>query len=422
MKMDAFDYELPDERIAYTPAANRSDSKLLIWDQTILAEAQYKEIAHYIPTDHCLFFNNSKVIAARILFDKTAAPFTHEEENSEVDQVGKRNNKIEIFCLEPTAAFTPVQLAMQATQKVQWKCLVGGAKKWKATFLEKDLDYHGVTIRLAAKKIAQEEGHFIIEFSWDHPTIVFSEIIGLVGQIPLPPYIQRTANETDKDRYQTTYAIAEGSVAAPTAGLHFDRGIFDALEAKGIDKKFITLHVGAGTFMPVKVEDYHDHLMHAEFIDVALETIDYLAKTNKKIIAVGTTSLRTLESLYWLAIKIKQHPNQEAHELHLLQWDAYTLDASNLSLQEAMQALKIWMQTNQLSSLIATTQLMVKPGYTFKVCKGLVTNFHQPKSTLLLIIAAIAGNEWKTIYQHALENEYRFLSYGDGCLFWINQG
>lgn len=422
MKMDAFDYELPDARIAYTPAANRSDSKLLVWDKTILAEAQYKDIAQYIPSDHCLFFNNSKVIAARILFDKIAAPFTHEEEHSEADQVGKRNNKIEIFCLEPTAAFTPVQLAMQATHKVQWKCLVGGAKKWKAPFLEKQLQYDNATIHLTAKKIAQEEGHFIIEFEWDHPSVVFSEIIALVGQIPLPPYIQRTANETDKDRYQTTYAIAEGSVAAPTAGLHFDTRIFDALEAKGIDKKFITLHVGAGTFMPVKVDDYHHHLMHAEFIDVALETIDYLATTNKKIIAVGTTSLRTLESLFWLAIKIKQDPNQEAHELHLLQWDAYTLDASDLSLQEAMQALKIWMQTNQLSSLIATTQLMVKPGYTFKVCKGLVTNFHQPKSTLLLIIAAIAGNEWKTVYQHALENEYRFLSYGDGCLFWMNQG
>ncbi len=284
------------------------------------------------------------------------------------------------------------------------------------------MQYDNATIHLTAKKIAQEEGHFIIEFSWDHPSMVFSEIIALVGQIPLPPYIQRTANETDKDRYQTTYAIAEGSVAAPTAGLHFDTRIFDTLAAKGIDKKFITLHVGAGTFMPVKVDDYHDHLMHAEFIDVPIETIDYLATTKNKIIAVGTTSLRTLESLYWLAIKIKQQPNQEAHELHLLQWDAYTLDAQHLSFQEAMQALKSWMQTNQLSTLIATTQLMVKPGYIFKVCNGLVTNFHQPKSTLLLIIAAIAGNEWKSVYQHALDNEYRFLSYGDGCLFWINQG
>ena len=420
MKMDAFDYELPDERIAYTPAGKRSDSKLLVWDQTIIAEAQYKDIANYIPNEHSLFFNNSKVIAARILFDKTSTKIDAETILQTDTTVNSRQNKIEIFCLEPTAAFTPVQLAMQATNKVQWKCLVGGAKKWKAPFLEKELLYDNKVIHLLAKKIAQEEGHFIIEFSWDHPSIVFSEIISLVGQIPLPPYIQRTANETDKDRYQTTYAIAEGSVAAPTAGLHFDEIVFNKLAAKGIDKKFITLHVGAGTFMPVKVEDYHDHLMHAEFIDVAIETIDYLAQSANQIIAVGTTSLRTLESLYWLAIKIKQHPEIDANELNLLQWDAYTLDAANTSLHEAMQFLKDWMIQKNLSAIIATTQLMVKPGYRFKVCKGLITNFHQPKSTLLLIIAAIAGDNWKTVYQHALANEYRFLSYGDGCLFWIN--
>ena len=331
-----------------------------------------------------------------------------------------RLHKIEIFCLEPTAAFTPVQLAMQATNKVQWKCLVGGAKKWKSEFLQKELFYDQISILLSAKKIAQEDGQFIIEFSWDHPTIIFSEIIALVGQIPLPPYIQRAANETDKDRYQTTYASSEGSVAAPTAGLHFDATVFKALSAKGIENKFITLHVGAGTFMPVKVDDYHDHLMHAEFIDVDLQTIEYLATTSNKIIAVGTTSLRTLESLYWMAIKIKQHPKIDTNELNLLQWEAYTLEAQHMTVQEAMLFLKEWMILKKLNTLIATTQLMVKPGYQFKICKGLITNFHQPKSTLLLIIAAIAGDQWKTVYQHALANEYRFLSYGDGCLFWLN--
>ncbi len=420
MKMDAFDYFLPDERIAYTPAGNRSDSKLLVWNQSIIAESQYKDIANFIPSDHCLIFNNSKVIAARILFDKNTNTDILSGSTPENDQSKIRQNKIEIFCLEPTAAFTPVQLAMQATNKVQWKCLVGGAKKWKAPFLEKLLQYEDTTIHLIAKKIAQEEGHFIIEFSWDHPTIVFSEIIALVGQIPLPPYIQRAANETDKDRYQTTYAIAEGSVAAPTAGLHFDTQVFNNLASKGIDQKFITLHVGAGTFMPVKVDDFHDHLMHAEFIDVDIQTIDYLANTGKQIIAVGTTSLRTLESLFWLAIKIKQAPTIEMNELSLLQWDAYSLDAGNITVQEAMRFLKGWMDQNKMSVLIATTQLMVKPGYSFKVCRGLITNFHQPKSTLLLIIAAIVGSEWKTVYQHALNNEYRFLSYGDGCLFWMN--
>jgi S-adenosylmethionine:tRNA ribosyltransferase-isomerase len=428
MKMADFDYELPDERIAYTPAGNRSDSKLLVWDQAITAEAQYRDIANYIPTGHSLFFNNSKVIAARILFYKSNNLIDLEHMHS-IDaekmidpnsSTNSRQNKIEIFCLEPTAAFTPVQLAMQATKKVQWKCLVGGAKKWKTEFLQKELFYDHIKILLSAKKIAQEEGYFVIEFSWDHPDIVFSEIIALVGQIPLPPYIQREANETDKDRYQTTYATTEGSVAAPTAGLHFDELVFESLSAKGIDKKFITLHVGAGTFMPVKVDDFHDHLMHAEFIDVDLQTIEYLATTSDNVIAVGTTSLRTLESLYWLAIKIKQHPEIDSNEISLLQWDAYTLEGKDTSINEAMQYLKEWMIQKKINTLFATTQLMVKPGYEFKICKGLITNFHQPKSTLLLIIAAIAGDQWKSVYQHALANQYRFLSYGDGCLFWMN--
>ena len=428
MKMADFDYDLPDERIAFTPAAVRSNSKILVWDQTIIAEGQYKDIANYIPVGHSLFFNNSKVIAARILFDKSNdlidlehMPSIDAEKMIDPNlSTNSRQNKIEIFCLEPTAAFTPVQLAMQATHKVQWKCLVGGAKKWKTEFLQKELFYDHIRILLSAKKIAQEDGQFIIEFSWDHPDIVFSEIIALVGQIPLPPYIQREANETDKDRYQTTYATTEGSVAAPTAGLHFDELVFKALSAKGIDKKFITLHVGAGTFMPVKVDDFHDHLMHAEFIDVDLQTIEYLATTSDNMIAVGTTSLRTLESLYWLAIKIKQHPDIDINEIKLLQWDAYTLEGKDTSINEAMQFLKEWMIQKKMNALFATTQLMVKPGYEFKICKGLITNFHQPKSTLLLIIAAIAGDQWKTVYQHALANRYRFLSYGDGCLFWFN--
>jgi S-adenosylmethionine:tRNA ribosyltransferase-isomerase len=428
MKMADFDYDLPDERIAYTPAANRSDSKILVWDQTIIAEGQYKDIANFIPTGHSLFFNNSKVIAARILFDKSNSLDDLEHLHS-IDaekmidhnsSTNSRQNKIEIFCLEPTAAFTPVQLAMQATNKVTWKCLVGGARKWKTEFLQKELFYDHIRILLSAKKIAQEEGHFVIEFSWDHPDIVFSEIIALVGQIPLPPYIQREANETDKDRYQTTYATTEGSVAAPTAGLHFDELVFKSMKAKGIEKKFITLHVGAGTFMPVKVDDFQDHLMHAEFIDVDIPTIEYLATTSDKIIAVGTTSLRTLESLYWIAIKIMQTSEIDVNEIKLLQWDAYTLEDKHTSMNEAMQFLKDWMTKKKLNTLFATTQLMVKPGYQFKICKGLITNFHQPKSTLLLIIAAIAGDQWKTVYQHALANEYRFLSYGDGCLFWFN--
>jgi S-adenosylmethionine:tRNA ribosyltransferase-isomerase len=366
-----------------------------------------------------LFFNNSKVIAARLLFEK--------ENNAEDTAI--KNSLIEIFCLEPTEQYTPVVLAMQATRKVEWTCLVGGAKKWKSEYLAKEIQLEHQTILFRAKKLQALDGKFLIEFSWEHDTLTFSEILHLIGNIPLPPYILRKATEQDKDRYQTTYAIEEGSVAAPTAGLHFNKEVFAQLEKKQIQKQFVTLHVGAGTFMPVKSETIDQHIMHAEFIEVNKSTIEYLL--HHDAIAVGTTSLRTLESLYWLGVKIiatnqskttsiqaNIRPNQE---LYLEQWDALDLAHLAIPKKDALNALLNWMQMYQHDKLISKTQLMITPGYTFKICKGLVTNFHQPKSTLLLIIAAIAGDKWKGIYQHALDNAYRFLSYGDGCLFWIKQ-
>ena len=418
-----FDYDLPDQSIAYTPATNRSDSKLLVWDKQIIAESSYNHIAKFIPEKAALFFNNSKVIAARIHFQKA------------------NNSTIEIFCLEPSAAYQPISMAMQATRKVEWICLVGGAKKWKEDFLEKEFEIitpsnnnnnnnNGVTIKVHAKKIKSLDGKFLIEFSWDNDTISFSEIIEHIGSIPLPPYIQRATTEEDKDRYQTTYAKEEGSVAAPTAGLHFNDAIFESLTKKNCSINFISLHVGAGTFMPVKTDNITDHEMHAEVFEITSTTLTDLIDIAKQkelnpaqytpVIAVGTTTLRTLETLYWLGVKLIRNPSlKENKDLHLVQWDAYVTNNS-IPVKDALGTLLSWMQSHQMYSLLTSTQLMIVPGYSFKIANGLVTNFHQPKSTLLLIIAAITGDKWKNIYQHAIDNDYRFLSYGDGCFFTIH--
>ncbi len=418
-----FDYTLPDAQIANAPAGKRSDSKLLVWDTSIIAESNYAHIANFIPPNATLLFNNSKVIAARILFEKKSNSINTILENTE-----NKNSVIEIFCLEPTEKYTPVLLAMQATGKVEWNCLVGGAKKWKEDVLLKEVNINDETIIIKARKLKQEDGKFIIEFSWDKAQFTFSEILTAIGNIPLPPYIQRKANEKDKDRYQTTYAIEEGSVAAPTAGLHFNDEVFESLNQKNIQQKFLTLHVGAGTFMPVKADTIDEHNMHAEFIEVDAALIQYLGENaglqNSPIIAVGTTSLRTIESVYWMGVKAALYERNHQHsirsnDLHLGQWEAYELAEHSLTVHEAMQALLNWLNTNNTNKLIAKTQLMVTPGYAFKICDALVTNFHQPKSTLLLIIAAITGDKWKEVYHHALQHEYRFLSYGDGCLFWI---
>ena len=421
-----FDYDLPDQSIAYTPAANRSDSKLLVWDKEIIAESTYNHIAKFIPEKAALYFNNSKVIAARIHFQKA------------------NNSTIEIFCLEPSNNYQPISMAMQATQKVEWICLVGGAKKWKEDYLEKEFELitpsnnnNGVTIKVRAKKIKSIDGldgKFLIEFSWDNATISFSEIIEHIGSIPLPPYIQRATTQEDKDRYQTTYAKEEGSVAAPTAGLHFNDAIFESLSEKKCSTNFISLHVGAGTFMPVKTDNITDHEMHAEVFEITTTTLKDLIEIAKQkelnpaqytpVIAVGTTTLRTLETLYCLGVKLIHNPSlQENKDLHLVQWDAYKSNNDSkpsITVKDALGTLLSWMQSHQMDQLITSTQLMIVPGYSFKIANGLVTNFHQPKSTLLLIIAAITGDKWKNIYQHAIDNQYRFLSYGDGCFFTIN--
>ncbi len=424
-----FDYHLPDDRIAYTPAPLRSDSKLLVWNKEIIAESSYSQISNYIPENATLLFNNSKVIAARLLFEKNSGASLQSVPNTETTEA--TNPFIEIFCLEPSEKYTPIILAMQATQKVEWICLIGGAKKWKDEYLVKEIQKDKKTITVKAKRISQLDGKFLIEFSWDDPSLTFSEILTWIGNIPLPPYIHRKATANDVDRYQTTYAVEEGSVAAPTAGLHFNEIVFEQLAAKNIDSRFVTLHVGAGTFMPVKAVTIDEHVMHAEFIEVQKSTIEYFLNAcnspspSNPIIAVGTTTLRTIESIYWLGVKLislqKTNLTPNAAELNLAQWDALELAALSISKKDALTTLLDWMSLNGIDKLIAKTQLMITPGYQFRMCNALVTNFHQPKSTLLLIIAAITGDNWKQIYSHALANEYRFLSYGDGCLFWIKQ-
>lgn len=421
-----FDYVLPDAQIAYNPALNRAQSKLLVWDQAIISESNYTHIADFIPTQSTLVFNNSKVIAARLLFDK---PWTQTFNEFGDTSIAKQSS-IEIFCLEPTAQYTPVVLAMQAFGKCEWNCLVGGAKKWKDDILNITVKINNKEIIFSAKKLKQTEGKFIIEFSWDNTQFNFSEILNSIGNIPLPPYIQRKANESDKDRYQTTYAVEEGSVAAPTAGLHFSKEVFDSLDEKNINQKYLTLHVGAGTFMPVKAATIDAHEMHAEFIEVDTALVKYLMDqknlNQSPVIAVGTTSLRTLESIYWMGVKAFLYEQQgksiSVNELQLGQWDAYELSAHNITIQDALKALISALEKQHYTNkLISKTQLMITPGYEFKICDALITNFHQPKSTLLLIIAAIVGEKWKEVYAHAIKNEYRFLSYGDGCLFWIKQ-
>ena len=414
IEIAAFDYVLPEEKIALTPAPNRADSKLLVWDQQIIETSQYKFIANYLPENAQLFFNNSKVIAARIFFDKPSEHGT---------------SPIEIFCLEPSKEYTPVSIAMEATTQVEWYCLIGGAKKWKEGPLSKEVWVEQKKIIFNAEKITNENGQYLIRFTWNDKTISFSEILTQIGNIPLPPYIERAATNEDKDRYQTTYAKEEGSVAAPTAGLHFSKEVFDSLAQKNIHSNFVTLHVGAGTFMPVKAATIDQHVMHAEFIDLEFETIKHLKKLFQKesketIVAIGTTSIRTLESLYWLGIQ--QYHIQKNNEtfassvLNLSQWEAYELDNSSISKADALNALLIYLQKINSNHLFAKTQLMISPGYQFKICNALVTNFHQPKSTLLCLISAITGEAWKTIYDYALNNEFRFLSYGDGSLLWIN--
>ncbi|MFC4232344.1 S-adenosylmethionine:tRNA ribosyltransferase-isomerase [Parasediminibacterium paludis] len=399
LSINDFSYHLPDEKIAKHPLAKRDESKLLVFKSGKISESQYKHLDVYLPEESLLIFNNTKVVEARLIFTKPTG------------------GQIEIFCLEPHDQYADITTAMLQKGKVLWKCLVGGAKKWKEEPLAKFIQHDKFDVIIEAKKIEQKTDCFIIELSWNNADLTFAEILHIAGLIPLPPYLNRDAEEADKHTYQTIYAKYDGSVAAPTAGLHFTEELFKKLDDKNIKRDFVTLHVGAGTFKPVKAATMDEHEMHTEFIDSHIKLIEHLLQHQPKpIIAVGTTSLRTIESLYWLGVLMSTEQAKINEKVpSLSQWDAYDLP-QNISLEAALTALTNWMKSNQLERLITKTQIIIAPGYQLRVAQGLITNFHQPQSTLLLLIAAIVGDDWKMIYNHALNKDYRFLSYGDGCL------
>lgn len=399
-----YTYTLPEARIAAFPLEERDDSKLLIFKQGTITEDRYRNIAQHIPGNSLLVFNNTKVVEARLLFQKSTG------------------GVIEIFCLEPHEQYADITTAMLQQGKVLWQCLVGGASKWKpGQVLEKHIYAQGEEIVLQAAYIEKRSGCFVIELSWTPASMSFAELLHAAGAIPLPPYIKRKAEASDTARYQTVYAKYDGSVAAPTAGLHFTESIFNSFNEKKIHHEYVTLHVGAGTFKPVKAEKMEEHEMHAEWMEVSRAFIENLnSSLDGNIIAVGTTSLRTVESLYWLGVKAVSG-GLRVTSMEITQWEVYERKEKEIPAKKALSALLEWMTANRMERIITRTQILIAPGYTFRIIKGLITNFHQPQSTLLLLVAALIGEDWRKVYDYAMKNEFRFLSYGDGSLLWGDQ-
>ncbi len=402
--IENFSYVLPDERIAKFPLLERDQSKLLIYKDGIIEEDIYSNISSHLPSNSLLVFNNTRVIEARLLFQKPTG------------------GVIEIFALEPHDQYPDIPSAMRTTESIWWKCLIGGAAKWKqGHVLTKQLNENGTSIQLEAKIVERLPNSFTIEFSWNPPLTSFAEILHKFGSIPIPPYLKRETSLVDKERYQTIYAKTNGSVAAPTAGLHFTEKTFQSLEVKNILPAFVTLHVGAGTFMPVKTAAIGEHLMHAEFLQVDIPFIQQLLDHPFDIFAVGTTSLRALESLYWMGVKCYKNPAILKNNLEIKQWEIYDEPVTEeVTAGKALTALLAWLKKNTLEQLVIKTSILIAPLYDFKIVRGIITNFHQPNSTLLLLIAAVIGEEWRKVYNYALDNNFRFLSYGDGCLLYAS--
>ena len=401
LSIDSFTYDLPEEKIAKYPLAERDSSKLIVYRKKKIEESTYKNIDQYLPSDSLLILNNTRVIEARLLFQKPTGAV------------------IEIFCLEPGPGNQDITTAMSRTGSVEWLCLIGGASKWKpGQILQKRISDFDSEITVEAKFLQKINDSFAVKISWTPSRLSFAEVLHFAGAIPLPPYLKREAEISDSERYQTVYANTKGSVAAPTAGLHFTQPVLEKLKDK-VEIETITLHVGAGTFKPVKSDTMEQHEMHAELIDIDISSIQKIEHyAGKCITAVGTTSLRTIESLYWMGVKIIHTKNISQDELVIHQWDPYELRAENISSSEALNALLEWMMNSRMSRLITKTQVLIAPGYEMKLTNALVTNFHQPRSTLLLLVAAFLGDEWRNVYDYALRNDFRFLSYGDGCLLF----
>lgn len=400
LRIEDFTYPLPDERIARYPLPERDASKLLIYSKGLIEEDTYQRLADHLPVKATLVFNQTKVIHARLLFQKPTG------------------GAIEVFCLAPHTCYPDMQTAMLQKGGVQWECLVGGAAKWKP----------GMTISLtcpqftvSASVIERLPNSHLLNLQWTDENLTFAEVLHIAGKTPLPPYLRRDAGADDEVRYQTIFAKDDGSVAAPTASLHFTDGIMQSLQQKNIQSAFVTLHVGAGTFKPVKTETIEDHDMHAEWLAVSRQTIQQLLDaTNNTIVAVGTTSLRTIESLYWIGVQLLEGATIDWQGIAVTQWLPYS-DLPQYTTAQALQACLEYLSSQGLPQIVTQTQIMIAPGYKLRVASGLITNFHQPQSTLLLLVAALIGQDWHKVYQHAIDNDYRFLSYGDGSLLLANE-
>ena len=393
-----YDYPLPTERIARYSLPERDKSKLLVYKNGVISQTVFSDLPNILDKDHFLIFNDTKVVHARLLFEK---------------QTG---SVIEIFCLEIVEP-SDIQLAFAQRERVVWKCFVGNNKRWKQDKISKTLTIDSRLVTLTAKRLKQDNEAFIIEFSWNE-SFTFADIMQTFGVIPLPPYIKRELREEDKQDYQTVYALHNGSVAAPTAGLHFTDSLFSSLKNRGINHDFITLHVGAGTFKPVTAERIADHTMHIEKVvipkSVIKSLIDY---TDKKICCVGTTSVRTIESLYWHGIEILRNKGKYK-DMDIKQWQPYD-EQTEVSVGESLRAILNSMEPN-IDMLCGQTQIMITPAYKYRIVQAMVTNFHQPKSTLLLLVSAFIGEDWRKAYSYALDNDFRFLSFGDACLLFAN--
>lgn len=391
-----FDYDLPSERIAKFPLEERDKAKLLVLNKEVIQEKTFFELPDLLDKDSLLIFNETKVVHARLFFQKTTGSI------------------IEIFCLEPTSP-NEIQIAMAQKGEGYWLCFIGNNKKWKEDYLSKTIIHNGKEINLRAKRESQKDNAWIVKFTWTKE-YSFAEVLSIMGVIPLPPYLNREATNEDNEDYQTIYAKQEGSVAAPTAGLHFTEKTFEDLKKKKIASNFITLHVGAGTFKPVSSELIIDHVMHAEKVAIPKQVIQNLIEhLDKKIICVGTTSVRTIESLYWHGVKLIENKNEDI-EIDISQWEPYQKE-ENITPRQALGAILDKMNSENIDLLCGQTQIIIAPTYKYRIVKAVVTNFHQPKSTLLLLVSALIGDKWKDCYKFALENNFRFLSFGDACYF-----
>ncbi len=399
IRISEFNYPLPDERIAKFPFPVRHQSKLLLYRHGEVTEDIFTSLPDYLPANSLMIFNNTKVIQARLHFHKETGAL------------------IEVFCLEPIQP-NDYALNFQQTEHAAWLCMIGNLKKWKEGALKREITVKGKPLTLTAERGACHGTSHWVDFRWNNPEITFADILEVFGELPIPPYLNRETQESDKETYQTVYSKIKGSVAAPTAGLHFTPRVLDALREKGVALEELTLHVGAGTFKPVKSEEIEGHEMHTEYISVNRSTLEKLVAHEGKAIAVGTTSVRTLESLYHIGVTLLHNPNATEEDLHVKQWQPYetALETAATPAVDALQAIIAYLDRHHMETLHSSTQIIIAPGYEYRIVKAMVTNFHQPQSTLLLLVSAFLHGDWRKIYDYALAHDFRFLSYGDSSL------